>query len=86
MAENPEKISGEIRAIPSSTVVLEVPRSRATVEIERMTKGPAKITVRIDGDDTEKLAEEALSIYEHLVEEVAVIEGGEGENPEGKTG
>jgi hypothetical protein len=38
-----------------------------SVEIERMTKGPAKVSVRIDGDDSEDVAAEALAIYQNLV-------------------
>jgi hypothetical protein len=32
-----------------------------------MTKGPAKVSVRIDGDDSEATAMEALGIYQNLV-------------------
>ncbi len=56
-----EKLSG------TSAVVVESPRARVSIEIERMSKGPAKVSVRVDGDDSESVAREALHIYGALV-------------------
>jgi hypothetical protein len=61
-----------------SAVVIETPRPRVSIEIERMTKGPAKVSVRIDGDDSEAVAQEVFRIYEGL------IQGVNGLEPEGK--
>lgn len=51
--------------------MIEQPRSRVSVEIERMTKGPAKVSVRIDGDDSIQVAAEALATYQNLVNDLA---------------
>jgi len=59
----------------ASAVVVEAPRARVSVEIETMSKGPAKVTVRVDGEYTEAVAEEALSTYQYMVRELATIEG-----------
>lgn len=39
-----------------------------------MTRGPAKVSVRVDGDDADAAAEEALRIYDMMIGRVAVIE------------
>jgi hypothetical protein len=63
-----EKLTG------TSAIVVESPRSRVSVEIERMTRGPAKISVRVDGEDSDAIAGEVLAIYAHMLVEVAAIE------------
>jgi membrane protein implicated in regulation of membrane protease activity len=62
------------KLIGTSAIVVESPRSRVSVEIERMTRGPAKVSVRIDGEDSDAVAEEVLAIYAHMLVEVAAIE------------
>lgn len=57
----------------TSAVVIESPRARVSVEIERMTRGPAKVSVRVDGEDSEAAAREALRIYGALVNGVNVF-------------
>lgn len=39
-----------------------------SVEIERMTRGPAKVSVRVDGEDIDAVAMEALAVYQNMVE------------------
>lgn len=57
-----------------SAVVLESPRSRVSIEIERMTRGPAKVSVRIDGDDSGAVAVEVFNVYEALIRNVNKLE------------
>lgn len=59
----------------TSTVVIEQPRARVSVEIERMSRGPAKVSVRVDGDDSQAIADEALKTYEDMIGRIAKIEG-----------
>lgn len=42
-----------------------------------MTRGPAKVSVRIDGDDAEAASQEALKIYGSMILAVADLEGPE---------
>jgi hypothetical protein len=42
-----------------------------------MTKGPAKVSVRIDGDDSKAAAEEAFQVYYWLVKQVEVFNADE---------
>lgn len=46
----------------------EAPRARVSIEIERMTKGPPKVSVRIDGDDSDAAADEAIRIYNRMTD------------------
>lgn len=57
-----------------SAVVVEQPRARVSVEIETMARGPAKVTVRVDGDTTEEAAREALATYQSTVRELYKFE------------
>lgn len=54
--------------------MLETSRARVSIEIERMTKGPAKVSVRVDGDDSNAAALEALQVYEDMIIRIAEIE------------
>lgn len=45
-------------------------RAKATVEIESMTKGPPKVTVRVDDDDPDTAAQECLRVYNSTVQSV----------------
>ena len=56
-------------------MVTAPPLHRVTVEVERMSKGPAKVTVTIRGEDSEAVAAEALSRYCELIAAVAEISG-----------
>lgn len=62
------------RMTGASAVVIESPRPRVSVEIERMSKGPAKVSVRIDGEDSEVVGREALKIYASLAYAVEKLE------------
>lgn len=66
--------STQANAPRTSAILVEAPRSRVSVEVERMARGPAKVTVRIDGDNSEAVAQEVLSIYQLMVREVSTIE------------
>lgn len=46
----------------------EAPRARVSIEIERMTKGPPKVSVRIDGGDSDAAADEAIRIYNRMTD------------------
>lgn len=62
---NPEQMAGpKVYEASTQTVVI---RSRATVEIETMTKGAPKITVRVDDDDPFAALETALQVYQQGV-------------------
>src|SRR5262245_33594896 len=54
-------------AIPAEAIqaiLMETPiRSRASVEIETMTRGTPKVKVRIDDDDPTTAQDEALRLY-----------------------
>ena len=63
-----EKLAG------ASAVVVELPRSRVTVEVERMSRGPAKVSIRIDGEDSDACAAEALGVYTRMTEAVNALE------------
>lgn len=63
-----------------STATVETPaRPAATVEIESMTKGPPKVTVRIDNDDPFVASSRAFAVYVQTVEQLAEWQAGEEE-------
>lgn len=72
----PPKTTGTSVSSPANgvAVVLETSRARVSIEIERMTKGPAKVSVRVDGDDSNAAALEALQVYEDMIIRIAEIE------------
>lgn len=63
-----------------SAVIVESPRPRVSIEIERMTKGPAKVSVRIDGDSSTAVAEETFSVYSQLTAQLAALEAAQQED------
>lgn len=60
----------EIVTNGGGAVVIEVPRSRVSVEIERLARGPAKVSIRVDGDDLGATADEAFEAYKNVVARV----------------
>lgn len=58
----------------ASSIVLDAPRARVTVEIESMARGPAKVTVRVDGDDSDTTAAEAYRVYEETRNKINELE------------
>lgn len=48
---------------PTTYVAEQGVRPRVTIEIETMTKGDPKVTVRMDGDDPEETRQQALNLY-----------------------
>lgn len=58
----------------STSVVVEIPRPRVSVEIETMARSPAKVSVRIDGTDAEAVAAEALAVYQSTVRALSEFE------------
>lgn len=51
-------------AQPVTAVLMEQPtQSRASVEIETMTRGIPKVKVRVNDDDPDRALEHALAIY-----------------------
>lgn len=58
----------------ATSVVVEIPRPRVSVEIETMARGPAKVTVRIDGTDAEAVSAEAFATYRSMVRALSDFE------------
>jgi hypothetical protein len=46
---------------------------RCSVSIETMSKGPAKVTVRVEHEESGQAGEEALRLYRQLVAEVKAM-------------
>lgn len=56
----------------SHVVVMEqvTLRKRTSVEVERMTKGPPKVTVRVDDDDPDIARKQALMTYARTIQDL----------------
>lgn len=54
----------DVTVVRSGAIAETEQRPRATVEIETMAKGPAKVTVRVDGDDPAAAALECLRVWQ----------------------
>lgn len=72
VASKQDRLSG------TSAVVVEAPRARISIEIERMARGPAKVSIRVDGDDIDSVAEEVYAAYERLTAKVDKLTPEEG--------
>jgi hypothetical protein len=59
MSESAEVTRGD------TTYVITSPR--VAIEIERMAKGPPKVSVKITGDNSESVAAEVLARYKELM-------------------
>lgn len=70
-----EKLAG------TSAIVMEMPRARVSIEIERMVRGPAKVSIRVDGDNIDSVAEEVYAAYERLTAKVDKLTPEEGISP-----
>jgi hypothetical protein len=55
-------------------VLVETRRPTCTVEIETMSKGPPKVTVRIDADDPDEARDTAVRIYNETNVALAAFE------------
>ncbi len=65
----------EIKTITTG-VLVETRRPSCTVEIETMSKGPPKVTVRIDSDNPNEARDTAVRIYNEANALLATTNGG----------